>query len=174
MLVEQSFNCYLMLLVVTGSTSTSISNARPSQLLFRKKRTTARPVYSPGHEYNDTDWRFQQSEVDIIDQALHDYCADATNKWLLVNQRTVIMNGELIAKLIAHGGKAKDLGLQIQKRPAAGSKYKRDPAAAKKLGTTRERICRRWAMANSSMTCVTDLVRRCCKYVLVTFYVKKQ
>jgi len=95
---------------------------KKAMILGRNRRATARPVYSPNHLYYDGDWRLQQSEVDVIDVALHDFCAQATNDWLIQQRWTVVSNSGLIALLIEKGGEAKDLGHQLLNRPGGSKK----------------------------------------------------
>lgn len=85
------------------------------------RRRTKRPVYSPKHEYKDTDWQLMQSEVDCIDAALDGFCRKVVLQGK-EGKRTTVSNEGLLCLMLEKGGRAAEMAMNIKARPGGAKK----------------------------------------------------
>ena len=88
----------------------------PSIFTAVSRRRTKRPVYSPKHEYKDTDWQLMQSEVDCIDAALDGFCRKVVLQGK-EGKRTTVSNEGLLCLMLEKGGRAAEMAMSIKARP---------------------------------------------------------
>jgi hypothetical protein len=84
--------------------------------------THAQKDCTSGHVYNSSDWRLMQTEIDIIDEALHDFCQDVLNKWKTAKVKTTVSNHSCMAIMIEKGDVAAVIAHDILSRPGGAKK----------------------------------------------------